>query len=98
MPDGRDAVAIKVLQSLSEVSPEAWNACAGDANPFVRHEFLSALEDSGSATRETGWLGQHLVIEDASGAVAAFGFETGTRPSFFALLAFLACRRTGWPT
>ncbi|HAD87812.1 MAG TPA: GNAT family N-acetyltransferase, partial [Rhodospirillaceae bacterium] len=71
MPDGRDAVAIKVLQSLSEVSPEAWNACAGDANPFVRHEFLSALEDSGSATRETGWLGQHLVIEDASGAVAA---------------------------
>ena len=71
MPDGRDAVAIKVLQSLSEVSPEAWNACAGDANPFVRHEFLSALEDSGSATRETGWLGQHLVIEDAAGTLAA---------------------------
>lgn len=71
MPDGRDAVAIKVLQSLSEVSPEAWNACAGDANPFVRHEFLSALEDSGSATAETGWLGQHLAIEDASGSLAA---------------------------
>ena len=71
MPDGRDAVAIKVLQSLSEISPEAWNACAGDANPFVRHEFLSALEDSGSATRETGWLGQHLVIEDAAGTLAA---------------------------
>tara|TARA_R110000772_G_scaffold267933_2_gene393236 strand:+ start:3865 stop:5034 length:1170 start_codon:yes stop_codon:yes gene_type:complete len=71
MPDGRDAVAIKVLKSLSEVSPEAWDACAGTDNPFVRHAFLSALEDSGSATAETGWLGQHLVIEDPAGGIAA---------------------------
>ena len=71
MPDGRDAVAIKVLKSLSEVSPEAWDACAGTDNPFVRHAFLAALEDSGSATGETGWLGQHLVIEDPAGGIAA---------------------------
>ena len=31
------------------------------------------------------------------GVAAFFGFETGTRPSLL-LLAFLACRRTGWPT
>lgn len=71
MPDGRDAVAIKIIKSLSEVSPEAWDACAGTDNPFVRHAFLSALEDSGSATGETGWLGQHLVIEDPAGGIAA---------------------------
>ncbi len=71
MPDGRDAVAIKIIKSLSEVSPEAWDACAGADNPFVRHAFLSALEDSGSATGETGWLGQHLVIEDPAGGIAA---------------------------
>ena len=71
MPDGRDAVAIKIIRSLSEVSPEAWDACAGTDNPFVRHAFLSALEDSGSATGETGWLGQHLVIEDPAGGIAA---------------------------
>ncbi len=71
MPDGRDAVAIKIIKSLSEVSPEAWDACAGTDNPFVRHAFLSALEDSGSATGETGWLGQHLVIEDPAGSIAA---------------------------
>ena len=71
MPDGRDAVAIKIVKSLSEVSPEAWDACAGTDNPFVRHAFLSALEDSGSATGETGWLGQHLVIEDPAGGIAA---------------------------
>jgi len=71
MPDGRDAVAIKVIKSLTEVSPEAWDACAGGDNPFVSHAFLSALEDSGSATEENGWFGQHLVIEDPAGGIAA---------------------------
>lgn len=71
MPDGRDAVAIKVVKSLSEVSAEAWDACAGTDNPFVRHAFLSALEDSGSATAQTGWMGQHLLIEDPAGGLAA---------------------------
>ena len=71
MPDGRDAVAIKVIKSLTEVSPEAWDACAGGDNPFVSHAFLSALEDSGSATEETGWFGQHLVIEGPAGGIAA---------------------------
>lgn len=71
MPDGRDAVAIKVIKSLSEVSSEAWDACAGTDNPFVTHAFLSALEDSGSAVADTGWLGQHLVIEHPAGGLAA---------------------------
>ena len=71
MPDGRDAVPIKVLASLSEVDAAAWNACAGEDNPFVRHEFLSALEDSGSATARTGWAARHLVIEAPEGGLAA---------------------------
>ncbi|MDQ0510656.1 GNAT family N-acetyltransferase [Ancylobacter amanitiformis] len=36
-------------------------------NPFVSHEYLSALEESGSASRATGWLPQHLVLADAEG-------------------------------
>jgi len=36
-------------------------------NPFVRHEFLYALEKSGSASSETGWLGQHLLLETTQG-------------------------------
>ena len=38
-------------------------------NPFVSHAYLSALEESGSATAETGWLGQHLLMEDADGSL-----------------------------
>jgi len=41
------------------------------ANPFISHAFLHALEESGSATRGTGWLPQHLVLEDAAGGIAA---------------------------
>ncbi|MGO1118105.1 GNAT family N-acetyltransferase [Rhodovibrionaceae bacterium A322] len=63
MPDGSDAIQIQVITSLKEVSAPAWDLCAGD-NPFVRHGFLSAAEDSGSATMETGWLGQHLLLQD----------------------------------
>lgn len=67
MPDGREPLAVKVLSSLSQVAAEDWDACAGSANPFLSHAFLSALEDSGSATAETGWLGQHLAVSDPSG-------------------------------
>ena len=58
---------------MQEVDAQAWNAHANPAglpcNPFVEHSFLLALETSGSATRKTGWLGQHLVLQDASGRI-----------------------------
>jgi uncharacterized protein len=38
-------------------------------NPFTSHDFLHALERSGSATAKTGWQPQHLVVETAAGAV-----------------------------
>lgn len=66
MPDGRDSLAVKVVSRIAEVPAAEWDACAGD-NPFVSHAFLSALEDSGSATAETGWLPQHLVLPDPRG-------------------------------
>ncbi len=40
-------------------------------NPFVSHDFLWSLEESGSATRDTGWLAQHLVLDGDDGHPAA---------------------------
>ena len=40
-------------------------------NPFLSHDFLWSLEESGTATRKTGWLGQHLVLDGSDGAPAA---------------------------
>jgi len=42
-----------------------------DGNPFVTHDFLSSLEESGAAVARTGWLGRHLLVEDETGAVLA---------------------------
>ncbi|MGB0684251.1 MAG: GNAT family N-acetyltransferase [Magnetovibrionaceae bacterium] len=71
MPDGRDTIAIQVISDIGEVAAEDWDACAGADNPFLSHAFLSALEESGSATAETGWLPQHLTIKDDKGLLLA---------------------------
>ena len=69
------AVQLRVLSSLSGIAAEDWDACANPAgevyNPFLRHAFLLALEESGSATAETGWLGRHLALESDSGETLA---------------------------
>ena len=76
--DSQTSFRIRVISSINEVEAATWDRLAqvradGDAgyNPFVSHAFLSALEDSGSAVAETGWLGQHLVLEDDAGNALA---------------------------
>ncbi len=54
--------------STASVPAEVWNALvpATDGrpdNPFLDHAFFLALEESGSATAQTGWQPQHIVIE-----------------------------------
>ncbi len=65
--DGSDRLSIKVVDRLSKIRAADWDACAGPDNPFVSHAFLDALEASNSACAETGWLPQHLVLEDGNG-------------------------------
>src|SRR6185295_1735841 len=69
MADGGDSVSIKVVDGIDKVAAADWDACAGPDNPFVSHAFLKALEDAGAVSAETGWLPQHLVMEDAAGRV-----------------------------
>ena len=71
MPDGREDGSVKVLNRIHQRSAEDWDACAGNANPFVRHAFLNALEEAGSVCAKTGWQPQHLVAHDETGRVAA---------------------------
>ena len=65
----------RVVTSLGEIERADWDACANPAgaayNPFLSHDFLWSLEESGAATRKTGWLGQHLVLDGADGRPAA---------------------------
>jgi len=67
--------AVKVSRRIAEIGREAWDACATnpayDANPFIRFDFLDALEEAGCAVERTGWGPQHLAVEDDAGRVAA---------------------------
>ena len=78
-----EAISVRVHERIADVPRARWQTFSGASrasgkayNPFVSHDFLSALEESGSAVSQTGWHGQHLVMEDASGeplaAVPAF--------------------------
>jgi len=69
MADGGERLTVRVVERLKDVAAEAWDACAGRDNPFLAYAFLEVLEASGSATAETGWLPQHLLLEDGTGRV-----------------------------
>jgi predicted N-acyltransferase len=58
------------LTRIDEVGASEWNALVGDY-PFLRHEFLAALENTGCATPRTGWKPRHLLLRDAAGLAAA---------------------------
>jgi uncharacterized protein len=53
--------------SYTDILPASWNTLAGTDNPILRHEYLLALETSGSATAATGWQPLPLLVEDDAG-------------------------------
>ena len=61
---------VQQINSLSQVSSTDWNNLSGIAYPFLRHEFLLALEESGSVCQKTGWIPAHLLVIDDNKLVA----------------------------
>jgi hypothetical protein len=52
---------LRIIETIREIPASQWNALAG-SNPFLSHAFLSALQESGCATPETGWRAQFLTL------------------------------------
>lgn len=61
----------RILSGAAALSPDAWDACAGTANPFVSHAFLTALEESHSVGGHSGWTPAPIVIDGPDGQPAA---------------------------
>ena len=59
------------LDSLSAISAQQWDALVPEAQPFLRHAFLSALEDSGSLGTHSGWQPEHLLHYENGQLLAA---------------------------
>jgi uncharacterized protein len=59
------------LPSIAAIEAQQWNALGAASSPFMRHEFLAALERSGCVGPDTGWQPRYLVLRDAHGPAAA---------------------------
>lgn len=68
------AIITRVLDSVQQLDAQAWNALLASQiapTPFMRHEYLSALESSGSAVPQTGWAGRVVTLWQGGELVAA---------------------------
>jgi len=73
------AIEVQVHRAISDIEEADWDACAcpeaadgGHPNdPFTTYRFLSALEDSGSVGRGTGWQPSYLTAHANGEMVAA---------------------------
>ncbi|AMN47211.1 hypothetical protein ACG33_08910 [Steroidobacter denitrificans] len=61
------ATAVRVLSSIQDIPASQWNALVPDGHPFMRHEFLQALELEGCVGQGTTWKPEHLLLHDARG-------------------------------
>jgi predicted N-acyltransferase len=62
---------VRIARSLAEVDAAEWNSLPGAEAPFLRHEFLWALESTGCATAQTGWDARHVLMHGPGGRLRA---------------------------
>jgi predicted N-acyltransferase len=65
------ALLARPLDRLDDVPAAEWNALDLGGVPFVRHEFLAALEHTGCVGDATGWRPRHVVVRRGTRLVGA---------------------------
>lgn len=71
---GQAADVIRVHDDPRAIDTRAWNellARQAEPTPFMRHEYLCALQASGSANAATGWQAQFIAVHRGDKLVAA---------------------------
>ena len=58
-------------KSIEDLDARQWNALSGTEVPFLRHEFLAALEHAGCVGASTGWSPYYITLSDEKGLAAA---------------------------
>ena len=62
---------IEVVNKLSATDRHAWNRLVKFNNPFLKHEFLSALENHDCVNASCGWQANHILIYDDERLIGA---------------------------
>ena len=61
---------LQLVRQIADIDRQAWNALVTDNNPFLRHEFLQALEDHQCVSAEFGWYPQHVALYEGGRLIA----------------------------
>lgn len=67
-PESNCEAPESISQALESTLEDAFS---DSGNPFVLHSFLTSLEASKSVGGRSGWLPQHLIVEDETGEIHA---------------------------
>ena len=66
MPEaGHSTITARIAGSIADLPAAEWDALTDAGNPFMRHAFLAALEQSGSVGGRSGWSPAAIIIEGA---------------------------------
>ncbi len=67
---------IKFHAEIAQILPSDWNQLIKENNPFLKHEFLSALEKQGCVCDEFGWHPCHISITENNKLIGAMPLYT----------------------
>ncbi|MGI9250044.1 MAG: GNAT family N-acetyltransferase [Pseudohongiellaceae bacterium] len=56
---------IDFADAITTIGKDAWNKLTGTDNPFMRYEFLAALEATDCTNEASGWQPHHVVVRTA---------------------------------
>jgi predicted N-acyltransferase len=57
-------LSIRIVNRLSEVPRESWDALARTESPFLEWDWLASLEESGCVSADNGWSPHHILVEE----------------------------------
>ena len=62
-----NALNLHIGTEMAAIDAAEWDALAGQANPFISHAFLQALEKGGAVGGDSGWNPMHLLLRSDDG-------------------------------
>lgn len=64
-------LTVKVIRKIKEVRQTDWDRLLGQSTPFMKWDWLDALEQTGCVRERTGWLPHHILIEHHGEVIGA---------------------------
>lgn len=76
MQEEAGRLSLQLVDGMEGITPDEWAVCAagvagGADNPFISHDFLDILEQSGSVGGDSGWQPRHLTLRGEDGRLLA---------------------------